>query len=446
MLIYEKKQVKALKEVKRVRSIKEFGVTGNGKINETDLIQSAIKACAKIGEELVFEKGTYVTVSLNLPGGSVIRLEDRAVIMADPDFLCWNGCSRLPLIYGENVENVKIFGEGSLCGSGEFYHDEVGKALLRERPHGIICFRNCKNIEISGLHLSDSVGWTLHMDNCERVLIDSITIRNGEYAKANCTDGIDLNGCRFAEIKNCDIQTGDDAICLKNINMRNPEIPRQAMHDIYVHDCTLATTCNGFKIGTETVGDIYDIKVENILLNRHEESASSGYPEGEGIPLSAIDIQSNDGASVHDIHISNFHATVAGTPLFIVLQKRFNKIPSGEAGQLYSIDIENFSVDRALRPSLINCCKQRTVKNISIRNMSVNVYCETKDKYKALQACGRCYPDPYNYGHFPAYGVFAYNTENLSISENSVFYDCLQSRRKCIVIENTSEGGYYEQN
>ena len=52
------------------------------------------------------------------------------------------------------------------------------------------------------------------------------------YNEAHCCDGIDINGCRFAEIRNCDIETGDDAICLKNTERENPGAKRAPMYDI----------------------------------------------------------------------------------------------------------------------------------------------------------------------------------------------------------------------
>ena len=67
-----------------------------------------------------------------------------------------------------------------------------------------------------------------------------------------------------------------------------------------------ATICNPTKIGTETFGDIYDVVFENITVCKHSAVTTDG--PGEPIremvnPLSAISVQSNDGAAVHEIHL-----------------------------------------------------------------------------------------------------------------------------------------------
>ncbi len=419
-----------------MKKIREFGVKGNGSSDETILIQKAIDECALSKDELVFEAGTYITTSLNLRTDSVINLEEGSVIKANPDYKEWEKCTHKPLIYSLDAENVTIKGNGEVCCNGTLFRDEVGKPLWEARPHGTIVFRNTKNISLSGIKITDSVSWTVHFDDSEYAVVDGITIRNLEYQKSNCCDGIDINGCRHIEIKNCDIETGDDAICLKNIDVVNRSHKRGAMYDIYAHDCVLATTCNGFKIGTETVGDAYDIRVENIVLNRHSNCADSGYPEGMGMPLSAIDLQSNDGAIIHDITVKNFHASIAGTPLFVVLQKRRTITESSEPGKLYNISIENFKVDRSIRPCLINSCEGAYVENVTIKNMEAHNFETYNGELKAIRACGRCYPDPYNYGHFPAYGLFAYNVKNLNIDESVILVDEANSGRECVIIQN----------
>lgn len=402
--------------------------------DESVFIQSAIDECAQNGQELVFEPGTYITTALDIPSGSRITLKKGAVLKANEDYKAWERCTLRPLVSAFGAENIVIQGEGEICCSGEEYHDEMGKALWLSRPRSTVSFRDCKDVTLRGIRVTQSVSWTVHFDNCEQVLIDSVTIRNPEYNKSNCCDGIDINGCRYVEVSNCDIETADDAICLKNFDKKSNGKPRIPMHSIYIHDCTLATTCNGFKIGTETVGDIFDVRVENITLNRHSQSADTGYPEGAGIPLSAVNIQSNDGASVHDISVKNFHATIAGTPIFMVLQKRETITEDKNAGSLYNIEVENLRVDYCLRPSLLNCCEGRMIENVTLKNIRSHNYENYSGVCKAIQACGRCYPDPYNYGHFPAYGLFAYNVENLDMQDVE-FTQESESNRDCIIVK-----------
>jgi len=91
----------------------------------------------------------------------------------------------------------------------------------------------------------------------EHVLADRLKIRNKPDIP-NC-DGIDPDHCRDVEIRNCDIVCGDDAIVVKSTR----EGARYgASSNIIVKDCTIETKDSGLKIGTETVGDIHDIRFE----------------------------------------------------------------------------------------------------------------------------------------------------------------------------------------
>jgi len=95
------------------------------------------------------------------------------------------------------------------------------------------------------------------MMGCENVLVDRLKIRN-KLDVPNC-DGIDPDHCRDVEIRNCDIVCGDDAIVVKSTREGAQYGPSS---NISVRDCVIETKDSGLKIGTETVGDIHDVRFE----------------------------------------------------------------------------------------------------------------------------------------------------------------------------------------
>ena len=404
---------------------------------DTENIQYAIDFASKEEKTLYFPSGEYKVTTLKLKNNTSIYLEDGAVISAACENE-WQGVGRMPVLFSENTENIKINGRGIISASGYDFVDENGyKKDIEDRPDNIIRFRNVKNIFIEGITLTDTVGWTVHFDNCENVTVDGISIKNPTYSQRKNSDGIDINGSRNVTVKNCFIETGDDAICLKNIDKANPKSKRQDMYNINVYNCVLASTCNSTKIGTETVGDIYDVHFENIKIRKHSaiKKCGAGNPPMDSYhSLSAISVQSNDGAVVRNITFRNYLVETVDTPIFILFQHRTRFVPLQERAKISNIYIENIKVKHAYRNSQILSQVKNKIENVEINGLKVYSSEEKRQEYKYNLPTGNEYPDVYNFGKFPAYGLFSKNTKNIYM-ENVVFYDKAATGRKDIVIE-----------
>lgn len=407
------------------------------KKNNTQSIQNAIDIASKSGEVLCFPKGSYKVTSLVLRDNTSLYLEEGAIISASAEKE-WCGIGRMPILFSENTKNIKISGKGTISASGYAFVDEKGyKKDIKNRPDNIIRFRNVKNIIIEGVNFTDTVGWTIHFDNCEDVEVDSIIIKNPPYTLRKNSDGIDINGCRNVTVKNCFIETGDDAICLKNIDKANPTAKRADMYNINVHNCTLASTCNSTKIGTETVGNIYDVHFENIKIKKHSDIKKSGAgnpPMNSYHSLSAISVQSNDGAIVKDISFRNYFVETVDTPIFILFQKRTRFIEPSEKAKISNILIENITVKHAYRNSQILSQVRGMIENVEIRELKVSTYEKKLSKYEYKLPTGDEYPDVYNFGKFPAYGLFCENAKDIRL-DNVAFYDKKDTGRKDIDIK-----------
>ena len=410
----------------------EFGVVPGDLALQTNKIQNAIETTASKGETLLFPSGEYYSTTLYLCDNTHIILEEGAIIYAGRNYLDWKVADKKPLILAENKRNITIEGKGTISCSGEYYHDTEGNPTSMFRPDHTMEFVKCSDIVLKNITVRDSITWTIHFDDCENVLADGVIIRNPDWWKSHCSDGFDINGCRHFEICNCDIETGDDAICLKNFNGEEERAP---MYDVYIHDCNLRTTSHGVKIGTETKGDVYDVRVENIKLDKHRKANELRYPDLGGYPLVAMSVQSNDGASVHDISCKNFMVEVVDTPIFIMLQNRTTLYPEAEVGKVYNVSVENMKVKKCIRASQINVCKDGLVENVRISDFESHNFENYDGEYKALEPEGRWYPDAYNYGHMPAYGLFARKVKNLDISHNVKFYDEVSSGREAVITE-----------
>ena len=405
---------------------------------DTKSIQSVIDFASQSGEVLSFPKGSYNVASLILKDNTSLYLEEGAIISAAPEKE-WHGIGRMPILFSENAKNIKISGKGTISASGYAFVDERGyKKDIEDRPDNIIRFKNSKNILIEGVNFTDTVGWTIHFDNCEAVTVDGISIKNPPYSLRKNSDGIDINGCRNVTVKNCFIETGDDAICLKNIDKANPTAKRPDMYNINVTDCVLASTCNSTKIGTETVGNIYDVRFENIKIKKHsyiKKSGAGNPPMNSCHALSAISVQSNDGAIVRNITFRNYSVETVDAPIFILFQRRTRFIKPSETAKISNILIENVAVRNAYRTSQILSQVRGKIENVKIKGLTVSSRENKYSEYEYNLPTGNEYPDVYNFGRFPSYGLFCENAKAVML-EAVTFCDKKASGRKDIEIRN----------
>src|SRR5690606_2755821 len=123
----------------------------------------------------------------------------------------------------------------------------------------------------------------------------------------------------------------------------------------------IASTCNAFKIGTNTVADVYDVIADGIVINKHS-NPGTGNPVPTGDCISAIAMQSNDNANVHDITVRNFTINSTYNPIAFLLENR--------QGGTFTSNLQNITIEN------INCKKTVT------QPVVFNSVCENVNKIK----------------------------------------------------------------
>src|SRR5689334_13124880 len=123
-----------------VYDVKSYGATGAGKAVDTDAINNAIAAAnAAGGGTVFFPAGTYISGSIHLKSNVTLYLDSGAVIQASSDPEAYDEAEPNPsidkyqdfghshwrnsLMWGENVENVAILGQGLINGKGALTRD-----------------------------------------------------------------------------------------------------------------------------------------------------------------------------------------------------------------------------------------------------------------------------------------------------------------------------------
>ncbi len=273
-------------------SVREFGAVGDGKRSDTQSILAAIKFCASQGGGTVyFPPGKYLTGALKLESNIRLHLDSGAIVLGsqDPkDYPVYpnpwpDGTRQISsLIYGEDLVNVSLSGQGVIDGQGRAWwvrewlrsakkrvpvpgltesqrREEIAK-LQFGRPRLIRLVR-CRNVRLEGVTLTNSPEWTVNPVFCEYVTIDGVTILNP--VPSPNTDGIDPESCRNVHISNCHIDVGDDCIAIKS---GKDEVGRRVgrpCENITITNLTTAHGHGGVSIGSEMSGGVRNVAISN---------------------------------------------------------------------------------------------------------------------------------------------------------------------------------------
>ena len=307
----------------------DHGVIANSAAVQTAAIQAALDACAAAGGGTVLvPAGTYHTGTLRLRDRVTLHLENGAVLkgsaaIADyPEvvgsFVDAVGQKRSRcLIFAQDAVGVSLTGQGTIDGNGgAFGYAEDGRPFLLRMV-------DCRDVQVLGITLRDSPGWVSHYLGCENVLIQGVTL----YSHANGNnDGIDIDSCRRVRIAACDLDCGDDAICIKATRAT-------ASENIVVTGCVIRSVWGALKLGTESAGDFRNIIISDCVIR---DTCGGG-----------LKIISMDGCRLENVQVNNIIMDNVSGPIFIRLGARLRRYhadqPERPVGVIRNISLRNIT-------------------------------------------------------------------------------------------------------
>lgn len=337
-------------------NVLDFGAKGDGLTLDTVAIQDAIDAAANDGGiVLIPRKQTFLVSTLELKGGINFRIDGTLLISTNKSDYSGDG-----VITASNAPNLTISGSGKILGQSLSFmtgYDAPNEWwLFKEWRPKMFVLTGCTNLVVRDITFGDAPFWGLHMLGCENVLVDNITVKNRLDVPND--DGIDPDHCRNVEIKNCHLTCGDDAIVIKSTRQTNDF--GDCAH-IHVHDCVIRTQDAGLKIGTETVGKIYDVLFERCkILQSSRGLCIQLRDEGEISYVAFRDIQ----------FVSRYHSDPwwgRGEAI------SFTAIPRNaqtKLGKLHDVTVENISgtAENSIR---INGTAASRIEGVQLNNVSV---------------------------------------------------------------------------
>lgn len=400
----------------------------------TEYIQAAIDRAAEKGGTVLLT-GEYVTGSLVLRSNVRLKIEGKLIASTELADYPEHKARRFTvqdahmgmdqaLIFAEGCQNISLCG-GEIDGRGtqdnfpgeETVHGTPGRPFL-------IRMVDCAGVHIHDITLRDAACWMQNYFNCERLLMENVTVRN--QANYN-NDGIDIDGCRDVIVRRCDVISGDDALCFKGASERNTE-------RVLVEDCSLYSSCNAVKVGTDTQGSF-----RNVLIRRCHIGGVAEDARGIKHPCSdsGISLEMVDGGTLEDFRIADIEITRAWSPIFVRLEDRGRVKPDDPkpgVGTLRRVLIENVSGgDNGPRGSYMLGVPEKAIEDVVISRFEIEQLVSAKpltadadfDEMRGV------YPDAHmidDKGDAPAYALWARHVKGLHLNNYKVIPAAVEKR------------------
>ena len=444
----------------RIFNIRDFGAIGDSTVMDTKAVQAAIDVCTNSGGGTVWvPAGNYIIGTIQLKSNVTLSLDYGASLLGSQNIEDYDTDITKPregnvecLIFAENATNITIEGLGVIDGRGTDMAFPRGPARGKRNPRPrLMRMENCNQLKFTGVTLKRPAFWGIHLIDCTNVYFDAITVRfrNNNYNN----DGLDLDGCHNVLIENCDIQAGDDAICLKS--SLNP------CRNITVRNCRVSSNTSPLKFGTSSHGGFIDVKVTNCYF----------YDS----PMGAIKLQLVDGGRLENVEISRIVMENVGNPIFIRLGNRASNFSKGDKNKVVSVgtlknihisDVaanvtidsfekasmavykkltrENFD-DRDQQmakagPIMITGFPGHNIENVKLENIEISYPGggTTKDSEREVAEDADRYPEQFFFGVLPAWGAYIRHAKNIEF-KNVNMTTREDDKREMIILDDVED-------
>lgn len=412
----------------RIVTPEQFGYQGTGKA--TEAIQAAVDRAAELGGGTVrLACGDYVSGTIDLRSGIRFEVAEGARLLGSLDLedypdriakrrtvMDTNMAMNQSLIFAEGCERISICGKGIIDGRGnrENFPGDETQGSTPGRPF-LIRVIDCTDVHIKDITLRDSPCWMQNYLNCDRLLIEQITVEN--QANFN-NDGIDIDGCRKVLVRGCYISSGDDAICFKGAAQRPCE-------SVLVENCECYSSCNAVKIGTDTQGDFRNFLIRNCRIGGVSEDMRRVKVVGADSGVTWVMV---DGGTAENLLVSGVEIVRARSPFYMRMDNRGRvkpEDPRPSVGTLRNIVFEHITgSENGPRGSYFLGIPEKSIENVVLYDVRLSQKSASLPVTKETDfgEMYGIYPDAHMLGDVqaaddaPAYGLWAKYIKNLTLT------------------------------
>jgi polygalacturonase len=413
-------------------NVKKYGAKGDGKNLDSKAINKAIEQAALNGGGTVYlPAGTYLSGSIRLKSNISLFIDQGAMIVAAPvsaenqydeeelgagnayqdsGHSHWHNS----LIWGEDIHDVSIIGQGSIWGKGLFRDYVKGKQTTNKA----IALLRCRNVNIRDISILSGGWFAILATGVDNLTIDNVKLDTNR-------DGMDIDCCKNVRVANCYVNSPyDDGICLKstfalgyarpteNVTITNCQVSgydegtlldgtfKRSENPVYKKHPT-----GRIKLGTESNGGFQNVAISNCVFD---------YCRG-------LALETVDGALLEDITISNITMRdVVNDPIFLRLGSRMRGPKEATVGQLRRVIISNVNVYNA-DPNYtctLTGIPGHDLEDIQLNN--IHIYYKggiiNGQPERQVPEQENKYPEPGMFGAAPAYGFFIRHAKNIQLN------------------------------
>ncbi len=425
-------------------NVHDYGAVGDGKNLDSPAINKAIDAAVVAGGGTVLvPAGTYLSGSIHLQSNIHLLIDAGATILGAPQKLnaydetepytfggyqdgghCYFHNS---LIWGENLTNVFISGNGMISGGGLERNDGILDRMCGhdnwQSPNTntfipvrlgnkAIALKLCRNVLIRDVTIFHGGHFAILVTGCDNMTVDNVTMDTDR-------DGIDIDCCRNTMVSNCRINSpGDDGLCPKSTYALGRPVITE---NLTIVNCQVS----GFKEGTLLDGTMKPVKNGNGRIKFGTESsggfrnctvANCTFRGCRGLALEEV-----DGGILENITIDNIAMMDVETYAIYITTGNRNRTP----GLTNNSRIKNILISNVIATGVdhisgiqIAGLPEQPLEGIRLEN--IRLICKgggTKEQATNVpHELGAGYPEPRQTNVMPAYGLFAWHVKDLELA------------------------------
>ena len=302
-------------------TITDYGAVGDGHTLNTDAFSAAITACSKAGGgHVIVPPGLWLTGPIEMKSNVDLHVERGALVQLTPDRTKYQmirasatSSRYVPAspIHGYALNNIAITGSGIIDGAGDSwrpvkkskttedqwedlvnsggvvsedgkiwwpteeaingrdYLKKMKKEIENPGPEDYLPARDymrpymvylvgCHNVLIEDVTLRNSPKFVVYPNDCVNVTIRRANVYNEWWAQNG--DGIDISASKNVIVYKCNINVGDDGVCMKSSG-EGPESGTFNVENVLVAGCNVYHAHGGFVIGSNTNGNVRNVFV-----------------------------------------------------------------------------------------------------------------------------------------------------------------------------------------
>lgn len=373
-------------------NILKTGAKGDGKKDCKPAFDKAMRiASAKGGAHIIVPPGTYLVngpikftnnTCLDLQKGAVLKFSSEPRHYLPIVETSWEGTllrNYTPMIYGYGLNNISIVGDGTIDGNAAQTFatwrakQKLAQALSREMNHKeipvsernfgegyflrpqMIQFFNCSDITVSGVFITNSPFWCIHLLKSENIICRGIRYD----AKLVNNDGIDPESSRNILIEDILFNNGDDNIAIKSGRDNDGWRLSSPSENIIIRNCRFKGL-HAVVIGSEMSGGVRNVFIEDCTF--------AGYCK-RGI---YVKTNPDRGGFVRDIYVNNCEFDEVEDLFYITSMYAGEGNGSKNYSSIENIYVENLRCRRAKAAGLVlQGTQARPIQNVTFRNIQI---------------------------------------------------------------------------